>query len=84
MKNVKLVLGNVYVVEGIFFNRNEVVAVSEDLAEKLSKLTFEDYDQSLNKSVSIAYFEIEDDKPQKKTKKEEAVKDVEVKPAEEA
>lgn len=80
MKNVKLVLGNVYVVENIFFNRGEVVSVSDELAETLAELAFEDYDPSLGRHSSIKYFEIEDVKPAKKAKadKAEAVEATEV------
>lgn len=68
MKNVKLVLGNVYVVENIFFNRGEVVSVSDELAEKLAELSFDDFDPSLGRHSSIKYFEVEDVKPKKAKK----------------
>ena len=68
MKNVKLVLGNVYVVENIFFNRGEVVSVSDELAEKLAELSFDDFDPNLGNHISIKYFEIEDSKPKRAKK----------------
>lgn len=56
MKIVKLSYGNVYVYNNVFFNRNEEIEVSDELAEELLALDVKDYDPDMRTISSFKYF----------------------------